>query len=203
MKIFRIYNKIRERWVRFHTRMVGWSLGSYGGGGRIESPVNFNNPHLVFVDQGVVIAAGAMFTCVTSWHGEEYAGEIHLGSRTQIREGVQISAATKLVIGADVGIARNCLIVDHAHNHERVDISLTQESGLTKPRPVVIEDGCFIGASSMICPGVRLGHHSVVGFGSMVTKSVPPYSVVTGSPARIISRYDLEAGRWVICRRKV
>nr|WP_304437690.1 DapH/DapD/GlmU-related protein [Frigoribacterium sp. Leaf44] len=50
--------------------------------------------------------------------------------------------------------------------------------------PVTIEDGCWIGANVTILPGVTLGRGSVVGAGSVVTKSYPPNSKLAGSPAR-------------------
>ncbi len=50
---------------------------------------------------------------------------------------------------------------------------------------------CFIGARSIILPGIEIGDESIVGSGSVVTKSVPPRSIVAGNPARII-RSDIE-----------
>ena len=55
---------------------------------------------------------------------------------------------------------------------------------------IVIEDWVYIGAYSQIMPGVTVGHHSLVAAGSVVTKSVPPYSVVGGNPARYICTTD-------------
>lgn len=52
---------------------------------------------------------------------------------------------------------------------------------------------CFIGGRSLILPGVEIGDNCVVGAGSVVTKSVPPRSVVAGNPAKIL-RSDIEVG---------
>lgn len=54
---------------------------------------------------------------------------------------------------------------------------------------------CFIGGRSLILPGVEIGDGSVVGAGSVVTKSVPPGCVVAGNPARIL-REGIEVGRY-------
>ena len=53
-----------------------------------------------------------------------------------------------------------------------------------------IKDNCFIGLGSIIMPGVKIGPNSVVGAGSVVTKDVPPNTVVVGSPARPIMSTD-------------
>lgn len=54
---------------------------------------------------------------------------------------------------------------------------------------------CFVGGSSLILPGVVIGDNCIVGAGSVVTKSVPPRSIVAGNPARII-RTDIEVGEY-------
>ena len=62
--------------------------------------------------------------------------------------------------------------------------------------PVVIEDDVWVGANSVILPGVTLGKHCVVAAGSVVSHSVPPYSICAGCPARIIKTYDFETKEW-------
>lgn len=56
-----------------------------------------------------------------------------------------------------------------------------------------IGKNCFIGGRSMILPGVAVGDNSIVAAGAIVTKSVPPKSIVAGNPARIV-RSDIEVG---------
>lgn len=56
-------------------------------------------------------------------------------------------------------------------------------------RPVRIGDDVFIGVRSILMPGVEIGNHCIVAAGSIVTKSVPPGSIVAGTPAKIIGNY--------------
>lgn len=58
-----------------------------------------------------------------------------------------------------------------------------------------IGKNCFIGARSVILPGITIGDHSIVGTGSIVTKNVPPHCIVAGNPARII-REGIATGHW-------
>ncbi|MDF8335546.1 acyltransferase [Novosphingobium sp. HBC54] len=62
-------------------------------------------------------------------------------------------------------------------------------------KDTVIEENCFIGARAIIMPGITVGHNSIVGAGAVVTKDVPPRSIVAGNPAEII-RTDIEVGRY-------
>jgi acetyltransferase-like isoleucine patch superfamily enzyme len=61
---------------------------------------------------------------------------------------------------------------------------------------IVIGDGCWIGANSVITAGVTIGNYCVVAAGSVVTKNVPDYSIVAGSPAKIIKQYNHSLRQW-------
>ncbi len=58
---------------------------------------------------------------------------------------------------------------------------------------VIIEDDCWIGAGAIILNGITIGKGSVVGAGSVVTKDVPPYTIVAGNPARKIKDIPIES----------
>jgi len=66
-------------------------------------------------------------------------------------------------------------------------------AGVVEPpsaTPVVIEDNVLVGANAVILEGVRVGDHSVIAAGAVVTKDIPPYSVAVGMPAKVVKRFD-------------
>lgn len=62
---------------------------------------------------------------------------------------------------------------------------------------ILIEDDVWIGSNSIIVAGVTIHSHTVVAAGSVVTKSLPPYSVVAGNPAKVIKQYQFESNEWI------
>jgi acetyltransferase-like isoleucine patch superfamily enzyme len=58
--------------------------------------------------------------------------------------------------------------------------------------PIVIEDNVWLGANVVVMPGVTIGKHSVVAAGSVVTKDVPPDTIVAGVPAKVVKKLDSE-----------
>jgi UDP-2-acetamido-3-amino-2,3-dideoxy-glucuronate N-acetyltransferase len=59
----------------------------------------------------------------------------------------------------------------------------------------VFEHDTSIGAGAVILPGVRIGHHAIVGAGAVVTRHVPAYAVVVGNPARVVRMQEAECPR--------
>ena len=88
----------------------------------------------------------------------------------------------ELTIGDRVSIASGVIIILASHsNFSDVSKHVTQRSDT-----VTIEDDVWIGAGSIIMNGVTVGKGSVVGCGSVVTRDVPPHTVVAGNPAKVI-----------------
>ena len=82
-------------------------------------------------------------------------------------------------------------------NHLFEDISIPISQQKCSTAEIVIEDEVWIGANVVVTAGTRIGKHSVVAAGSVVTKDVPPYCVVAGNPARILKKYNEESKEWV------
>ncbi len=108
---------------------------------------------------------------------------IKIGSRSGI--GLNARIQGPLNIGNDVMMGPDVMIYTSNHQTSRTDIPMI-EQGNTPKREVVIEDDVWIGARSIIMPGVKIGKGSIVAAGSVVTKDVAEYTVVGGVPARLI-----------------
>jgi acetyltransferase-like isoleucine patch superfamily enzyme len=111
--------------------------------------------------------------------------QILIRKGTHIGRNVVLSASKRIEIGEKCLLSYQVSILDHSHvfddpHQSPVDLGITEGSS------ILIGDHCFIGAHSFIMPGVTLGRHCVVGANSVVTQSFPAFSVVIGSPARLV-----------------
>lgn len=107
---------------------------------------------------------------------------IEIGSFTGLNTGGWIGNDT--IIGNDVMFGPEVTILSGSHNFERTDIPM-REQGATQRKPVVIGNDVWIGTRAIILPGIKIGSHSIIGAGSVVTKDVPEYAIVAGNPAVI------------------
>lgn len=111
-------------------------------------------------------------------------GKVQIGKGCQINENVFIQGA---IIGDHVMIAPNCSILTKNHCYGRTDIPMSLQ-GETPDELVILEDDVWLGRNVIILPGVRIGKGSIVAAGAVVTKSVEPYSIVGGIPAKLIKK---------------
>lgn len=119
-------------------------------------------------------------------------GAVIIGDHTRIGIGNVIIGPVS--IGDNVILAQNIVLsgLNHGYTDPNVPIAL-QPCSVAE---IIVEDDCWIGANSVITAGVTIGRHSVVAGGSVVTKNVPPYTVVAGNPARPIRQYQPATGTW-------
>ncbi|MBP9691203.1 acyltransferase [Candidatus Woesebacteria bacterium] len=122
-----------------------------------------------------------------SWLQTLGKGSITINDNTTIGRRSVISACGSILIGSDCVFSYNVSVLDHDHLVQDRNIK-PSEGKLTKPQNITIGDECFVGANVCILKGVTLGKHCVVGANSVVTKSFPAYSVIAGSPAKLIRK---------------
>lgn len=97
-----------------------------------------------------------------------------------------IVAIKKIIIGEHVYIGGSCKIYDHDFHSVDLKERLAVPDPGIKSAAIEIKRGAFIGACTIILKGVTIGEESVVGAGSVVTKSIPDYEVWGGNPAKYI-----------------
>jgi len=107
---------------------------------------------------------------------------ISIGSHCHINENVFIQGG---VIGNNVMIAPNVAILNNSHSYERTDIPMIDQGMVNNSNPI-IEDDVWIGRNVIILHGLIVGKGSIIAAGSVVTKNIPPYSIVGGVPAKLI-----------------
>jgi acetyltransferase-like isoleucine patch superfamily enzyme len=104
------------------------------------------------------------------------------------------------VLTGPVAIGNNVIMAQHVGvsglNHGYADIHTPIRDQKCTALPVRIEDDCWIGTNAVITAGVTIGKHAVVAGGSVVTKDVPPFSIVGGNPARVLKQYNEASGLW-------
>lgn len=109
--------------------------------------------------------------------------EISIGDDSGI--GLNARIQGPLTIGKGVMMGPDVLIYTRNHEISRTDIYMI-EQGDTEASPVIIEDDVWIGARVVILPGVTIGKGAVVASGAVVSKSIKPYDIVGGVPAKVI-----------------
>jgi acetyltransferase-like isoleucine patch superfamily enzyme len=142
---------------------------SFGPGLRLRSsvrsnPVGPNHPVVLCTwEEGARLEAGADF----------------------FMTGGTLCAAERIIIGNHVSVGANTIIVDTDFHPLDPDLRRLSPAE-AKSAPVVIEDNAFIGMNCLVLKGVTIGQDSVVGAGSVVTRDVPPRTIVAGNPAKVV-----------------
>jgi acetyltransferase-like isoleucine patch superfamily enzyme len=122
---------------------------------------------------------------LTTWTTETHAGRIQIGNYALLCPGVRIDSAVSVHIGDNCMLAAGVYVTD-ADWHDIYD--RTQPVGGCGD--VVLQNNVWIGDGSIVCKQVEIGTNTVVGAGSVVTRSLPANVIAAGNPARVIRQLD-------------
>jgi acetyltransferase-like isoleucine patch superfamily enzyme len=171
--IFKVLSKLKDYLLKIKWTLL---LGSIGKGSFIRAGVKIiGNPKRIYIGeeikvyQRVIIAMGR--------------GELHIGNNGLIGVGTYINCGDeKLTIGNNVAIAPYCKIFTNSHHYSEKELNIVSY----KNGDIIIEDNVLVGANTVILPGVKIGHGSVIGASSVINKDVEPDTIVAGVPAKLL-----------------
>ncbi|HOQ93546.1 MAG TPA: acyltransferase [Treponemataceae bacterium] len=147
-----------------------------------------------YVDEGAVIGDGTKI-----WHFSHVLSGAQIGERCSL--GQNVNVGSRAIIGNGVKIQNNVSIYDDVIIEDDVFCGPSCVfTNVINPRAfverkdeykkTVVKKGASIGANATIVCGVTIGEYALVGAGAVVTKDVPPYALVYGSPARVMGKVD-------------
>lgn len=170
-----IMNPVQTR-PRWYVRMLAPLYQHRGKCSKIHRSVRMDTPpyrRFSLGDYSVVES----FSCINN-----AVGDVVIGDHTRI--GLHNTVIGPVTIGNHVNLAQGITVTALNHNFAGKGLRI-DEQGVTTT-PVTIGDDIWIGANAVILPGVTIGNHSVVAAGAVVTKDVPPHTLVAGVPAKKI-----------------
>ena len=117
------------------------------------------------------------------FHANWGGAHVHFGRNIYVNFNLTLVDDTHIYVGDNTMIGPNVTITAASHP---IDPALRSGSGLQYNLPVRIGRNCWIGAGSIILPGVTIGENTTIGAGSVVTKDIPANVVAVGNPCRVI-----------------
>ena len=121
---------------------------------------------------------------------------LRIGANTYIGRNNFFSVGRGVEIGEYCMFGNNCSFVcgDHVFDSPLVPYLM---SGTTLEKRIYIGVNCWLGINVTVVGNVKIGHGSIIGANTMVTKDLPPFCIFVGNPGRIIKRFDFEKKLWI------
>ena len=167
---------------------VGGRFRAFGPGSVIRFPVAALYGER-YIDVGAATVIGPYASLSAGVSPAQELGDttvVRIGDRRLIGKGSGIVGHERIEIGDDVFTGHHVYITDANHGYEDPCTPIGRQ--FVPPEPVCIGAGSWLGHGTIVLPGAMIGRHVVVGAGSVVTGTLPDFSVAVGNPARCRAR---------------
>ena len=193
--MIRFARKCKSKFINHQN--VSYLLKKYKGS-VMGADIQIQHPECIYLGQNVVLGDNTKLLCTTSYNSEIFnpSPQIILGDRFHCTRNLTIQCCNSVYIENDVTIASDVFIIDYNHGFSPLTKNYL-ENNLSISSGVKISNGVWIGNQCIILGGVHIGEKTIVGAGSVVTKSFPSYCIIAGNPARIIKKYDFNTNSWI------
>lgn len=163
----------------------------------IRFPIDLRNRRHMDLGQGLTTGVG----CRLEAYSPDGGVTLRFGKNVQINDYVHICAMQSVSIGNNVLMAGRIYISDNSHGSYKGDADDTSPEVAPVQRNyptagVAIEDNVWLGEGVVVLPGVRIGKGVVIGANSVVSRSIPEYTIAVGQPAKPIKRYNFTTKQW-------
>lgn len=163
----------------------------------IRLPFDIRNKKFIEIGKKFTSGVG----CRIEAYPENKEKVVFIGDNVQINDYVHISGMKGVRLGDNVLIASKVFISDL--NHGNYSDEGLIDSPYTPPserklyaKPIIIEDNVWLGEFVSVLSGVTIGKGSIVGANSVVSRSLPPYVIAVGTPARVVKKYNFDTKKW-------
>jgi acetyltransferase-like isoleucine patch superfamily enzyme len=137
-------------------------------------------------ERGIALQEGARLKYGVYLDTESAEGYIEIGKRVYIGTGCCLHGHKGLEIGDDTLFAQNITITPYSHKFEELGKTIISQGGHS--RKITIGRDCYLGMSVSVVYSADIGEGSVIGAGSVVVKTIPPFSVAVGVPAKVMRK---------------
>ena len=193
----RILRKLHSEWLR-----MTYPFAAIGSKVSIHPTCSIDrkNAHRIKLGDGIRIEKDTCLGLSVPIDEEREQPVIVIDDNCVIHWRAQIGGKNRIHLERDVIVAQDALIVDQNHAYEDTSIPIGDQ-GFTKGGTIRIGQGSFIAhGASVICSrgDLVLGRNCFVAAHAVVTRSAPPYSVLSGNPAMIVRQFDPVKRAWVV-----
>jgi acetyltransferase-like isoleucine patch superfamily enzyme len=163
----------------------------------IRFPIDIRGKKFIKVAKGFTTGIGSRIEAYPKYNQTV----LIFGDNFQMNDYVHITAMERVEIGNNVLFASKIYISDCSHGSYSGDENDSNPDSMPAKRqfftkPILIEDNVWLGEFVSVLPGVTIGKGTIVGANSVVSKSLPPYVIAVGSPAKAIKKFNFLTSRW-------
>lgn len=164
----------------------------------IRFPIDVRGKKFIQISEGFTTGVGCR---IEAYPEDHQSKTLFIGKDFQMNDYVHITAMESVKIGNNVLLASKIYISDCAHGSYSGDKYDSHPDSAPDKRPlfskpVSIEDNVWLGEFVSVLPGVTIGKGTIVGANSVVSKSLPPYVIAVGTPAKPIKQFNFTTNNW-------
>ena len=190
-RLHKIYRKVINKIFTF---IYSFSFKKLGHKSVLSVPFLVEGAKYISIDKKVYVRSNAWMSALSQENNKSDDVKLSIGESTYIGRNAHIVALKNIRIGKNVLIGDNVYIADNYHVFDRIDLPY-KDQGIGFKSEVVVGDGSWDGENVCIISS-KIGKQCIVGANSLVIDDVPDYTMVVGSPARIIKKFNHHSNIW-------